>query len=75
MRVMILSLLLVAAFAAQPALADDTHGCSLREGPDVVKASFRTGVSVRRNERAPVCLRETRPLTPSCFSATSMLTQ
>ena len=58
------------------ALADDERGCSLaRRSLVAVNASFRANVSLRPNERAPVCLRETRPLTPSCFSATAMLTQ
>jgi hypothetical protein len=74
MRTVLISLL-VAASAAQPALAGDERGCSLREDAVTLKASFRTGVSLRRKVRAPICLRETRPLTPSCLSATAMLTQ
>lgn len=75
MRTVLISLLLVAASAAQSALADDERGCTLREAPVTLKASFRAGVSPRRKVRAPICLREARPLTPSCLSATAMLTQ
>lgn len=74
-RAIRMSMLLIAATAAQPGLADGERECALREAAVTVNASFRATTSLRRQERAPVCLRETRPLTPSCISATALLTQ
>ena len=75
MRTIMFSLLLVAASAVQPALADDARGCSARaDSFTPTKASFPAKVSLRQ-PRAAFCPRVTRPLTPSCFSATAMLTQ
>jgi hypothetical protein len=75
MRVMILSLLLIAVSAVRPAVAEDERGCSVRAGSfTATKASFPARVSFRQ-PRVAFCPRETRPLTPSCFPATAMLTQ
>lgn len=74
-RAILMSTLLIAASATQPSLADGLRECGLREAAVTANASFRATISLRRKERAPICLRETRPLTPSCISATAMLTQ
>jgi len=75
MRVTLVVVLLVGVSAMRPALAEDERGCSVGAGSfSATKASFPAKVSFRQ-PRAAFCPREVRPFTPSCLSATAMLTQ